>query len=381
MWYEIISGVIWLLPVLFITLKQLKGSQIFGLCSIGIFIFIFCFVKSIYFYHISGMLFLIVAGIVRYNSDKKFGLLYSEHLGIKEKMNTDIVKTENEIIGLTKNTAEAEKNIATYEMFYSISKILVKQIDLNEIVKNIKSVVFFLRPFIKTFEIYTGENLPKKWSGFEVPVLIGEERLGVIQLAVDKEIAAAFSYNFLEECEVISHQVALGLKRARLYQLVLERSRIDGLTGLYLRRYFIERLKQEFVYSRRYGTFFSFLIIDIDHFKKINDTYGHLTGDKILSELATIFKSVFHPGIIVSRYGGEEFAVVVGLTPKEEVKQLAEKLRKTVEEHLFAEDIQTTISIGIAYRHQAESEDEIIRKADEALYRAKNKGRNKVVEY
>lgn len=379
MLFEIIP---WLIPVLLLIPKRMKKKQIFFFTTVGIFTFIFYFVKKpqLHFYYISGIAFLLISGFVRYSVDKKFDLSCLKYSKIIENINVEILKIRLGISQLQKNISELEKEISTYEMLYSISKILVKNINLDEIIKDIKSVVFSLRPYVQSFEIYAFENLPKKGSKLEVPILLGDERLGVIQTAIDKK-NYSFSHNFLEECEVISNQVALALKRSKLYQLVIERSRIDGLTGLYLRRYFLERLKQEFVSSRRYGTFFSLLMIDIDHFKNINDTYGHLTGDKVLSELSEIFKSVFHPGIIISRYGGEEFAVIVGITPQEEVRQMAEKLRKTVEKSIFPEGIHLTISIGIAYRHQAESEDEILRKADEALYRAKNEGRNRVIEY
>ena len=123
-------------------------------------------------------------------------------------------------------------------------------------------------------------------------------------------------------------------------------------------------------------------MIDIDRFKKINDTYGHLTGDEILKDVSQLLRSAVHPDILLCRYGGEEFAAFIGLAPVEEVQMLAENLRKTVEEHTFVQNLKITISLGIAYKHQAENTvGELIRKADESLYKAKQSGRNRVVEW
>lgn len=386
----------WIIPVVFVALKRINNRQVLVLSSAGICIFVFYFLKNPqpFFYYLAGILFLIVSGFVRYSFEKEFKNLCFEHSRVKEEIAGKIKETESEISIINKSIFELEKNISTYEMSYSISKILVKQIDFEEMVEGIKAAVFFSRPYVKLFNIHTikelpglygqARNLPEKRFGFEVPISLGEERFGVIQAEVDKG-HYSFSVNFLEECRIIANQVAFALKRDKLYQLVLDRSRVDGLTGLYLRRYFVERLKEAFVLFRRYGSFFSFLMIDIDHFKKVNDTYGHLAGDKVLGQLSNILKSVVHQGVIACRYGGEEFAMLIEVLPVKEVRQMAEKLRKTVEESAFVlpdgENIHMSVSIGIAYRHQAESENEIIRKADEALYRAKTQGRNRVVEY
>lgn len=386
----------WLIPVVFVALKRINNRQILVFSLTGVFIFVFYFLKNpqMHFYYLTGILFLIVSGFIRYSFEKEFKDLSSGHSRLKEEITGKIKETESEISVINKNVFELEKNISLYEMSYSISKILVKQIDFEEMVKGIKAAVFFSRPYVKLFNIHTQKelsglynqrrSLPEKQFGFEVPISVGDERFGVVQAEVDRE-DYSFSVNFLEECKIIANQVAFALKRDKLYQLVLERSRIDGLTGLYLRRYFVERLKEEFVLFRRYGSFFSFLMIDIDHFKKVNDTYGHLAGDKVLEQISNILKSVAHQGVIACRYGGEEFAMLIQVLPVKEVRQLAEKLRKTVEESAFVlpggGSIHISISIGIAYRHQAESENEIIRKADEALYRAKTQGRNRVAEY
>lgn len=191
--------------------------------------------------------------------------------------------------------------------------------------------------------------------------------------------------DFLNEVSVYSQLLGLGLHKASLYRMVVEHSRRDGLTNLYLRRILMERLNEEIAFTKRYGTSFSVLMLDLDHFKSVNDTYGHQVGDHVLKNIADCLSSILHPGTMISRYGGEEFAVLIGLAPANEVMQVAENVRTAIEklEIAFSENkIKVTGSIGVAhYLPDPTDPKEFIHRADTALYWAKESGRNCVKEW
>ena len=228
-------------------------------------------------------------------------------------------------------------------------------------------------------------SAPVKWAG---------ETQGVLTFLVEGPLPK----DFLDEVSVYAQLLGLGLHKTYLYRLVVERSRRDGLTNLYLRSVFMERLHEEINFSRRYGTSFSILILDLDHFKAVNDSYGHPIGDKVLKSVADCLKSVLHPGVTIARYGGEEFAVLIGLAPVNEVMQAAELARRSIERLVLTVsdgsiqmpvrigkrkgEINITASVGIAhYLPETPSPEELIRRADAALYWAKEAGRNCVREW
>lgn len=157
----------------------------------------------------------------------------------------------------------------------------------------------------------------------------------------------------------------------------------DGLTGAYNKNYFLKHLQTEMAFALRHQTPLSLIMLDIDHFKPVNDNYGHLAGDAILKRLAEIAISSLRTEDIFARYGGEEFAIVSRGTPTDGARVIAERLRSTVEQTDFIYDdqqIPITISIGVAALPDvaASSPEELIKAADMALYDAKNGGRNRV---
>jgi len=158
---------------------------------------------------------------------------------------------------------------------------------------------------------------------------------------------------------------------------------IDGLTQVYNKRYFIETLEREIGRAHRYRRELSLILFDIDHFKKINDSYGHLAGDYVLKHLASIIRSRIRREDILSRYGGEEFAIVLPEIDSHNALQFAEKIRSLVETANFRfeeTDIPVTISIGVASLAPDLYETHpFIRIADDHLYAAKEQGRNRVV--
>jgi len=158
---------------------------------------------------------------------------------------------------------------------------------------------------------------------------------------------------------------------------------MDGLTQLYNKRYFKEFLEREMARGLRYGRPLSLMMIDIDHFKEVNDRYGHLAGDSVLRELALKLKTKVRREECLARFGGEELALVTPESGPERARKFAEKIRSTVEGHKFVFDgktIPVTVSVGVADMVPEFTEPDLfIRSADEKLYAAKEQGRNRVV--
>ncbi|MBI2891503.1 MAG: diguanylate cyclase [Nitrospirae bacterium] len=174
----------------------------------------------------------------------------------------------------------------------------------------------------------------------------------------------------------------LELKKSR--DRLRELASIDELTQVYNRRHFMEELSREFSRAVRYQKPISFILMDIDHFKKINDTHGHQVGDMVLSHLAALIKQALRGSDVVARYGGEEFAVILPETELEGAVAAAEKMRRTVEREGFPSQdgpLDVRVSFGVANwpRHKVAHVDQLIRLADDALYCAKDAGRNRVV--
>ena len=158
---------------------------------------------------------------------------------------------------------------------------------------------------------------------------------------------------------------------------------VDALTGAYNKRYFLEFLEREMGRCHRYNRALSLIMFDIDHFKKINDGNGHLAGDYVLRELASMLRPRVRKEECFARYGGEEFAVVIPEAGSEKTRTFSEKIRKMIEDHHFAfegKDIAVTISIGVSDMTGDMTEPhQFIKVADANLYKAKKSGRNRVV--
>jgi diguanylate cyclase (GGDEF)-like protein len=163
---------------------------------------------------------------------------------------------------------------------------------------------------------------------------------------------------------------------------LLEAALRDGLTHAFNRRYFLQRLAAEIRFAERHAQNLALLMLDIDHFKLLNDTHGHPTGDKVLRKLVAIINDALRAEDVLARYGGEEFAVLArGISP-DHAGTVAERLRKIVESATLHDGVKVTVSIGLAIFPMPEKADDpaqkLIELADAALYRAKQAGRNRV---
>ena len=199
--------------------------------------------------------------------------------------------------------------------------------------------------------------------------------------------------NDLAKFEVLAAYLTLQVKKIRLYETVRERSIKDGLTGVFVRRHFLERFEEELKRSLKYKHPLAVLMLDIDHFKRYNDDYGNVAGDATLKQVAALLRDNLRKVDVVARYGGEEFVVVIPETHRDGALEVAERIRSSIARYhfkVFNEETQVTVSIGIAFLKEenlealvsdspADLASELIQKTDKALYRAKEEGRNRVI--
>jgi len=175
----------------------------------------------------------------------------------------------------------------------------------------------------------------------------------------------------------------------RANQLISKQATHDSLTGLYNRHYLMDNLQREEARHRRMGSDLSVILCDIDHFKALNDRFGHIVGDDVLKSVAENLQQLLRQSDamalandnIVARFGGEEFVILLPDTPLEGARLCAERLREAVSHTRFAslpEDVKVTISFGVAQMRISEKHNEMLQRADDALYEAKHTGRNKV---
>jgi diguanylate cyclase (GGDEF)-like protein len=181
---------------------------------------------------------------------------------------------------------------------------------------------------------------------------------------------------------IVRHRKAIKEQQAQLEHLARE----DTLTGLSNRRHFDERLQEEWRRALRYGHSLSLLMCDIDHFKQVNDVYGHMYGDSVLKEVGQTLLQGSRASDVVARYGGEEFVVLLCEAGREQAVIVAERLRSAVKALSFSHPsgpFHITISVGVATSAQSQSDDPVrlLAEADEALYAAKGRGRDRVACY
>ncbi len=213
-----------------------------------------------------------------------------------------------------------------------------------------------------------------------IPLIYNEQTIGVMLLAS----AAIFSNDVKNKLISYSHGLALGMQNAVTHERIQKLAVYDSLTKVYNRRFGMQRLGEEYARALRGDYPFGLMMIDIDKFKSINDTYGHLVGDLVLINLCRVIQECVREGDIVVRFGGEEFLIIVTGASLNTTVSLAEKVRRTVEENVLRyseQEIKITVSVGVsAYPDNRISDtNSLLKLADDNLYHAKETGRNKVV--
>lgn len=307
---------------------------------------------------------------------------------------------------------QSQINVEFHDSMKNIAKIIETQYELNYIVPLIGEM---LDRFISDHLIYvflkqdgdfrlvwpkacndervfeTLKELDKDYNY----ILTNDDKIGAFPLFSEEEITGCIvaksmieklSKRDIDYLEQLTRQAAATINRANSYSTILQYATLDALTNLNNRRQFEIRLGQEISITKRQNNPLCAMMIDIDFFKSVNDTYGHAAGDEVLRTVASIIKQALRESDIPARYGGEEFAVLLPYTHIEEAKIVGERLRKAVEstpiivniEDKEPQTINVTISMGLAEYNQTETGEVLFERADKALYEAKTNGRNQV---
>jgi len=221
----------------------------------------------------------------------------------------------------------------------------------------------------------------KKFKSVLGAPLISEMKIiGILRM--DSTKIAAYTQDDLRLLNIISDLSALSIENSRLYNKTNELAITDSLTGLYVQKYFKERLDIELSKASAGKGRFSILMIDLDYFKNCNDKYGHAAGDILLGRIAQVLRETIEPQQVISRYGGEEFGVILSGVNKKNAIKISEDVRKKIERSVFTlrrDQIKITVSIGVSsFPEDGPAAQDLLKAADANLYKAKEKGRNKV---
>ncbi len=257
----------------------------------------------------------------------------------------------------------------------------IEKVDASHFDKEVTKIVLEKKKMIS----FSRQENPDSLRSLQV--IKDFESLIAIPLFVEEKITG-FLYieniprDYFENFTILASQFAIQYQKVALYKKVQEMSITDSLTEISTRRYFLERFSEEIRRSMRHKSTLPLLMLDLDHFKQNNDKFGHLVGDVILREVAGILKSNLREIDIIGRYGGEEFAIVLAGTGREEAFQAAERIRESIEAGVFKaydEVVSTTVSIGVSvFPDDGVDVESLIESADRALYKAKETGRNRV---
>lgn len=259
-----------------------------------------------------------------------------------------------------------------------------------------KKCLGFLSSLTQVVKIETEAKIEKnRLAGCEV-----RYPLWVFPLAAEHHLIAVLAIeggaiSDFPKFEILASQLTLQVKKIQLYETVREISIVDGLTQAFVRRHFLERFREELVRAIRYQFPLSVLMVDVDHFKRYNDQFGHLIGDRTLREVAQVIRENIRKVDVLGRYGGEEFIVVAPEIGKQQGLELGERIRSAVAHRrlrFYGEDTQVTVSIGASAFPDDLGQDAVtefseeyiqhlVYRSDQALYRAKEEGRNRVVAF
>ena len=310
-----------------------------------------------------------------------------------------------------------EKNVDFHDAMKNIAKIIETQYELNYIIPIIGEMIdkFIIEHLIYIFlksEDGTKYNLVwplacrdkkilnaiTRLDEEQTYFLTDQDRIGVFPLTGEdnKILGCVVAHSNIDKLNIkeieyldqLTKQAAATITRANIYAEVLKHATLDALTGINNRHQFEVRLKQEVAAAMRQNIPLCAIMLDIDFFKNVNDTYGHAAGDTVLKEVSSTIKNCLRESDILSRYGGEEFAIMLPFTKLEEAYGVAQRLRAAVEQQEIDisevsdyDKINVTISVGVSEFDRKLTGEELFRRADKALYSAKTHGRNKVVIY
>ncbi|MFA7674493.1 MAG: sensor domain-containing diguanylate cyclase [Endomicrobiia bacterium] len=334
-----------------------------------------------------------------------------------EVLDRDIALIQSAITENEKRSSAFIQRMANFQKFEKIISSLESSMNEHELIKLIEELTskfiskgkwktkrFFKKDifieYVKTNKIpllITDTSDDKRFSNNDykditsiivMPIEVEGLYWGYIEgISIIKNIK--FNDSDLRLLSVLSNILGIILYNTSLFNKISALVITDGLTGLYTRTYFIERLQEEIERANSNNLSMVIAMIDIDHFKSVNDKYGHIAGDMLLRQIADILRKRFREIDIIARYGGEEFTIFISQTAITDGFAILEEIRKNIENEKFFLPVESyhpiqirkTISIGLAELNKEKTTDEIIQKADLALYKAKNTGRNKTCIY
>lgn len=313
---------------------------------------------------------------------------------------------------------QMQKNINFHKSMKDIAKIIEAQYELNYIIPIIGEMIdrfvsdHLVYIFLKNEENNEFElmwpnacrdknilNVVKKLNAKSKYMLTDEGKIGIFPLVGEKALLGCvvahstmdkLSQKEIDYLEQLTKQSSITIHRANAYAEVLQHATLDALTGLNNRRQFETRLNQEVSSAKRQEKPLCAIMMDIDFFKKVNDTYGHVAGDYVLKTVSAVVKKELRESDIASRYGGEEFALLLPFTQIEEATAVGQRLRQAVERTTvnvpnekgeIVHTIKVTISMGVYQYRNGDSPKELYQNADKGLYEAKETGRNRVCVY
>lgn len=350
-----------------------------------------------------------------YHGQKLIGILeFSEHLNSET---LEFLKVASYLISLKIQNVilldRMQKNIDFHDAMKNIAKIIETQYETSYIIPIIGEMI---DKFVCEHLIYIFINNKLVWPSackddkiFELLkclnnkseyVLTPDRKIGLFPLISENKLLGCVvtksTDNILSEKEIsyleqLTNQAATTINRANVYAEILKHATLDALTGFYNRRQLEERIKQEVSGAKRQKRNLCTIMTDIDYFKNVNDTYGHAAGDLVLKNVSSVIKHQLRDYDIAGRYGGEEFAIILPYTKIEEAQMVAQRLRRAVENTKIdiskvntdtdEKIIGVTISLGISEYKNGDNEKTLLQKADKALYKAKESGRNRAEVY